>query len=177
MPHYPNAEVTRVPLPKTTLWELERRLIVVYLGSAHISSHIHEQVIRELEKTGESDPRLAGLRELPGQAEGMLLAADFHGFAEVMRKNTELQRSLHAGIVGENAQKVIDIAQAAGAIGWKLNGAGGEGGSLALLFGNENCARRRFVSKLCGEMPEARYLPVHLSEFGLRRWIEYAHSD
>jgi D-glycero-alpha-D-manno-heptose-7-phosphate kinase len=171
IPAYPKASVCRMPLPAATRWELERRLAVVYLGSAPVSSHIHEQVIKELERSGESDLRLAILRELPVRAENMLLAADFEGFAALMRKNTEVQRTLHPAIIGENAQKVIDLARDEGAIGWKLNGAGGDGGSVTLLFGTENCARRRFVSRLTHELPHARFLPVYLSETGLRRWF------
>ena len=50
-----------------------------------------------------------------------------------MIANTEAQRSLHPELVGVDASRVIDVAAAHGAIGWKVNGAGGEGGSLTIL--------------------------------------------
>lgn len=177
MQRYPTADVSGLDLAPDIRWELERRLAVVYLGSAHVSSRIHEQVIRELEETGEHDPRLAELRRLAEQAEHALTAGNFDAFAELMRRNTEVQRTLHPGIVGVTAQQVIDIAAEAGAVGWKLNGAGGEGGSVTLLFGAENRAHRRFVADLSQALPAARRLAVHLTETGLRRWVQHAHCN
>ena len=43
---YPHASVSPVLVPDPVWWELERRLLLVYLGKSHDSSALHEQVIR-----------------------------------------------------------------------------------------------------------------------------------
>ena len=40
---------------------------------------------------------------------------------------------LHADLVGPLAERVIDVADRHGAIGHKVNGAGGDGGAITLL--------------------------------------------
>ena len=83
-----------------------------------------------------------------------------------MIANTDAQRTLHPGLVGEDAARVIAIASARGAIGWKVNGAGGEGGSLTLLSPDREVkdAIERQIPAL-----DARYrvLPVEMSPDGL----------
>ena len=46
------------------------------------------------------------------------------------------------------ARAVIALARSHGAWGWKVNGAGGEGGSLTLLAGPSAPARRRLVDAI-----------------------------
>ena len=50
-----------------------------------------------------------------------------------MIQNNECQRSLHRCLVSDGAQAVIAIAQEHHSTGWKVNGAGGAGGSLTIL--------------------------------------------
>ncbi|MCX6907877.1 MAG: GHMP kinase [Verrucomicrobia bacterium] len=170
MTRYPHASVSPLLLPNEILWELERRLMLVYLGSAHVSSDVHKLVIKELEARGPADARLEGLRGEAARAKNAVLAGDFRLLAEAMRANTDWQGKLHPGILGDKAREVIDLARACNAWGWKLNGAGGNGGSLTLLFGNTNRDKRLFAERLGQEMPAARIIPIHLSQFGLRVW-------
>ncbi len=50
-----------------------------------------------------------------------------------MIENTEAQARLHPALISPEAASVIEIAKAHGALGWKVNGAGGDGGSLTIL--------------------------------------------
>ena len=52
-----------------------------------------------------------------------------------MRDNTAAQAELHADLIHVDARRVFEIAAAHGAAGWKVNGAGGDGGSITLLSG------------------------------------------
>lgn len=170
MTKYPDASVSPLPLAEAVLWELERRLMLVYLGSAHVSSDVHKVVIKELEASGADDPRLEGLRREAARAKNAVLAGDFHLLAEAMRANTDWQARLHRDILGENARRVIDVARSCQAWGWKLNGAGGNGGSLTLLFGNTDRDQRRFTAQLAEALPTARIVPIRVSRLGLRVW-------
>ena len=60
-----------------------------------------------------------------------------------MAANTEAQAQLHPALVGTEARRVIEIAKEHGALGYKVNGAGGEGGSLTLLCGEDSAQRQR----------------------------------
>ena len=66
-----------------------------------------------------------------------------------MIANTDGQRALHADLVGADARRVIDLAARDGAIGWKVNGAGGDGGSLTVLHdtsGGREAFERRVIA-------------------------------
>ena len=41
--------------------------------------------------------------------------------------------ALHPALVSPMARKVIDLARRHGAAGWKVNGAGGDGGTVSVL--------------------------------------------
>ncbi|HRU06220.1 MAG TPA: GHMP kinase [Candidatus Brocadiia bacterium] len=170
MSNYPEASVSPIHIPNSLWWELESRLMLVYLGSAHVSSDVHKRVIKNLEASGAEDRRLAGLRQEAERAKNALLCGDFAKLALAMNANTEWQRQMHEGLVGKAAETVIALARRHGAMGWKVNGAGGEGGSLTLLFGPVGTAKRRFARDLAEAVPQARIIPIYLSRFGLRVW-------
>jgi D-glycero-alpha-D-manno-heptose-7-phosphate kinase len=87
-----------------------------------------------------------------------------------MIANTDAQAELNAALVGADAQTIIDIARRNGAIGWKVNGAGGEGGSITLLCGNTSSQKRALIREIEAANPLFKNIPVYLSRFGLRIW-------
>ena len=62
------------------------------------------------------------------------------------------------------------MARAHGALGWKVNGAGGEGGSLTVLAGASGAARRRFIEAVDASGAGCRVIPTRLSREGVRVW-------
>ncbi len=164
---YPSATVTRVDVPDDLRRELDRRLLLVFLGP-HRSSAVHERVIAELAARDDADTPLPALRMLARRARDALGAGDLVAFGEVMRENTARQADLAPGIVSGEAEAVIDLARAGGALGWKVNGAGGEGGSVTLLCGDERGQRERLTDAVAGLGPPFRVLPVGLCTTGLR---------
>jgi D-glycero-alpha-D-manno-heptose-7-phosphate kinase len=72
--------------------------------------------------------------------------------------------------VSPDAQRVIQIAQAHGARGWKVNGAGGDGGSLTILTGPNSHTRRAMIREIEQENPLFQNIPIFPSRFGLRVW-------
>lgn len=170
MTDYPHASVSQIYIPNNIWWELERRLLLIYLGSAHFSSAIHAMVINNLEDAGSDFHILSKLREMAENGKNALYAGDFRKFGTVMNENTELQRQLHPKLVSEDAQQIIEIARQNDAIGWKVNGAGGDGGSITLLCGDESASKRNIVQEIESQNPKYKNIPIYLSRYGLRIW-------
>jgi D-glycero-alpha-D-manno-heptose-7-phosphate kinase len=165
---YPRATVSPVELPPDTLRALDARLALVYLGRPHDSTAIHRKVMRELEGTGPDDPRLEALRHAAANARGAALAGRFDALGRSMRDNTEAQAALHRDLVSVAARRVIEIAAAHGALGWKVNGAGGDGGSLTLLGDGDPQRLAAMMRAIEQENPSFRNIPIALSHDGLR---------
>jgi D-glycero-alpha-D-manno-heptose-7-phosphate kinase len=138
---YPETKLEKIKISNKTQKNLEAGLITVCYGT-HTSSAEHEKVIKELEKEGPKDPRLQALRGLAKKARKCLERGNLVCFGKVMQKNTEAQRKLCKGIVSSRADSIIEISKMNGAIGWKVNGAGGDGGSITLLFPNRKKAEK-----------------------------------
>ncbi len=170
MYQYPQASVSQLHVPDTTWWELEKRLVLVFLGKAHSSSDVHETVIADLEGAPPDSPKLEDLRQTAAKSRDAVYAGDFASLGRAMIENTEAQTRLHPALVGAEAQQLIELAQAHGALGWKVNGAGGDGGSLTLLMGAESAQKRRLIRDLAGANSHFQHIPIYLSRYGLRVW-------
>lgn len=164
---YPASEVETLAL-EPRIWDaLDRRLRLVGLGGSHDSSALHERVIAELEKEGPLRARLDEMSRLAEEARGRLLGGDLDGYGRVMTENNECQRGLAAELVSPEADAVIHIARKHGASGWKVNGAGGRGGSLTILAGADEDAARAMDREIEAMGGGIRTLPISLSATGL----------
>ncbi|MCC7208619.1 MAG: GHMP kinase [Anaerolineae bacterium] len=170
MHHYPFASVSPIQVPNSIWWELERRLVLFFLGKAHQSSPVHEAVIRKLEEGGPEGAALDKLRQTARMARDAVCAGDWNVLGRSMSMNTEAQTELNAALVGKDAHLLIDVAKANGAIGWKVNGAGGDGGSITLLCGQTSSEKRALIRAVQEANPAFRPLPIYLSRYGLRVW-------
>jgi len=170
MHDYPHAAVSQINVPNSIWWELERRLVLVYLGRTHSSSEVHGQVIAGLEAEGADKSALVPLRQAARDGKDAILHGDFDALGRAMIRNTEAQWNLHNALLSDAAKEVIEVAKAHGCIGWKLNGAGGEGGSLTILCGPEGEQKRAFMDALPKANPAYRVIPTYLSRMGVRRW-------
>ena len=83
-----------------------------------------------------------------------------------MVDNTEAQGSLLPGLVGVDARHVIEFAAAQGAVGWKVNGAGGDGGSVTILSATRE-TKEAFDRRVAVLDTRHRVLPIHISAVGL----------
>lgn len=167
---YPHAHVSRINVPRAVQWELGRRLSLIYLGKAHSSSDVHEKVIRDLAGLGPECKQLADLRRTAVWSRDALLAGDFAALGRAMIENTEAQGRLHPEIVSRDATRVIEIARRHGASGWKVNGAGGEGGSVSVLGGPLSHRTRAMVAEIEACNSLYKRVPTYLSDYGLRTW-------
>lgn len=170
MTEYPAAAVRRIAPPAAVAWELERRLALVVLGRGHSSSDIHERVIARLQGLGPDCPELADLRQAASRAIEAIERGDLEALGAAMSENTEAQRRLHPDLVCLDAERVIAIAREHGAAGWKVNGAGGDGGSLTLLGPASLDARRAMLRAVHAESSRFRHVAIALDVDGLRVW-------
>jgi len=151
---YPHFEVRQLDVPPETWAALGRRVVTVYLGARHDSSAIHDSVIERLVGTSASasgghkadgtEALMAPLRDAAGKAAAALEAGDLEAYGEAMIANTEAQAALHPALLSPLAREVIEMARRGGAIGWKVNGAGGHGWSVSVL-GPEDYAELQAV--------------------------------
>ncbi len=167
---YPYAAVSQILVPNPVWWELERRLCLIFLGRSHSSSAVHEMVIHGLEDAGPDNPQLERLRREARASRDAVYAGDFAALGQAMIRNTEAQRALHPALVSSEADQIIEIARAHGALGWKVNGAGGEGGSITLLCGASMSRKRAMLQAIEETNPLFQNIPLYLSRYGLRVW-------
>jgi len=165
---YPFASVTQLPVPTSTRRELDRRLILVFLGRTHVSSAVHDRVIDGIARVGPDAPQFHALRRAAESGRDALIQGDFRALGVAMVDNTEAQRQLHDELVGPDAETAINVARSTGAIGWKVNGAGGDGGSLTILCGPGAGAKRALQRALVRVNPCYEVFPVRLSPNGLQ---------
>jgi len=140
------------------------------MGKSHSSSAVHEKVIAELEDAGPENPKLEKLRKTPELARDAVYAGDFNALGRSMIVNTEAQGELNPSLISKSIIEIIEIAKQSGAIGWKVNGAGGEGGSLTLLCGEKSSQKRDMIQQIEEANPLFKNIPIYLSRFGLRTW-------
>ncbi|MDA0990459.1 MAG: GHMP kinase [Verrucomicrobia bacterium] len=170
MTRYPDARVSQLSLPNPIWWELEQRLSLIFLGNTHKSSDVHTRVIRELEGAGPDCDKINRLRQPPIDGKNALFAGDFESFGRAMVRNTDLQRDLNPSLVSDKAQAIIAVAKTHGAVGWKVNGAGGDGGSVTILSGSSPSRKREMVRQIEAIDDRVRAIPLYLSRYGLRVW-------
>jgi len=177
MHKYPHASVSQIIVPEAVWWELESRLLLIYLGQAHSSSEVHQQVIKELTGTGSDCQKLNALRDAARESRDALYDGDLPRLGKAMIKNTDAQATLHPSLVSPRHQIVIDAARSHGAIGWKVNGAGGNGGSVTVLCAADRTSKRTLVKAVHDTCPELTNIPIQLSHFGLRVWKSEAAAS
>ena len=163
---YPEAIVTQLTPAADVHRRLEAQLLLVYLGRAHRSSDVHEAVISRLHEAGGSAIALDRLHDAAVAARDALVAADLPAFGRALRHTVEAQAALHPSVVTSDARLVGALADASGALGWKVNGAGGDGGSVSVLLGEDPSARRALSLRLMQALPAARILPIRLARVG-----------
>jgi D-glycero-alpha-D-manno-heptose-7-phosphate kinase len=123
---YPHASVQALPP-----WpDLGSRLSLVYLGRPHHSSSIHRDVI---DTVARQESVFDLLRDAACRARDAVFAQDLGAFGRAMIANTNAQRALHTSLIGVDATKIFEDAAQHQALGWKVNGAGGNGGSVTIL--------------------------------------------
>ncbi len=167
---YPITNVSGIKLSDKFLWELESRLITIFLGKGHDSNLTHQQVVEACEH-GDRVAVLDQLRMIAIEGKDALYAENLVAFARAMNRNLEAQRDLHPNLIAPGVEEIIALTQDFGALGVKINGAGGDGGTVTILAQNDPVLQREMVQEILATLPDSRVLPMRLNQTGMRRWI------
>jgi len=166
---FPHAIVSPINIADNVWWELEQRLCVIYMGKPHKSSEVHRAVIEKMGTNSHFNDNIEELRCLAKKAKTNVLNGNLDGLGDIMNRNTEVQRKMHPDLVCQKAEETIAMAKDFNAVGCKVNGAGGDGGSLTIMFGQNHSDKRKFIAEI-KRKGEVFNLPIYLSRKGLRVW-------
>ena len=164
--HFSNS--TTGELPHEYFAEIESRLILVYLGKAHVSSDVHKQVIENLGAHPDQSDPIKCLRKIASEAGTAIERGDWEEYGNLMRANTECQRRLWSGTISKDAENVFGIALKHGALGYKVNGAGGDGGSVTILTDGDMAKKHRLEKVF--EEKGFKVIPISIAREGLQVW-------
>ncbi|MCK4814604.1 hypothetical protein KA005_02445 [bacterium] len=168
MYRYLKAHVLKLELEEEVKRELDKRLCLIYLGETHSSSVVHDEVISFLDRESSQSRILKKLRALADRAKNCMLQEDLANFGKLMTKNNEYQRSLYSRLISREADLVIEVAKKYKAAGWKVNGAGGDGGSLTILGNQEKSLREQMLQEINASGRGIRSIPISLNFSGLK---------
>lgn len=171
MSNYPDYQVEKLRLSGRVWEELNRRVCLIYLGKPHRSSLIHDRVIARLKAGGAEFKQIRKMRALASQAKSFLIQGDLEAYGDTMARNNECQRALYPGLIPKEADAVIGIARKFRSQGWKVNGAGGRGGSMTVLASADDDLRRRMLREIDSLGKRIIHLPISLSSEGLTTWV------
>ncbi len=162
---YPRVRISQLRIEERTACELEERMFVVYLASRS-SSEMHKRVVENYRK-GDKQVH-AAFDELTASAYDMcdaLTSGDLDRAGALMTRNWNAQLRLHEDMSTPAIEKLRSIAEEHGAVGFKVNGAGG-GGSAVILSaaGREHELRSALLDN------NAHLLPCKLNFHGLQTW-------
>lgn len=150
---YPSTVVEHINLTETCITAFNQQHTLFYYGTPHRSSDIHQQVITRITREQSSVNALEPLRIAAKAAADALRRNDLRTFATTLIDNTEAQSQLHPELVNQTAHRIIAIAKHHDAWGWKVNGAGGDGGSISVIASDNPDTRRHMYATLAQELP------------------------
>ncbi len=128
-------------------------------------------VIRELEDAGPEAAKLRPLRATATRSKDALYAGDFKALGRAMIDNTEAQAEPAPGPHRRHTTRRSSTSpRRHGALGWKVNGAGGAGGSVTILSGPDRADKRAMLRDIEDANPGYKNIPIHFSRFGVRIW-------
>jgi D-glycero-alpha-D-manno-heptose-7-phosphate kinase len=150
---YPSTVVEHLDMTEAFITTFNQQHALFYYGTPHRSSDIHQQVIARITREQSSVDALEPMRVAANAAAEALRRSDLRKFATTLIRNTEAQSQLHHELVSHTAHQIIQIAQHHDAWGWKVNGAGGDGGSISVIANDNPIKRQQMHAQLTKELP------------------------
>ena len=165
---HPGGGVLVVPLRlrPETVWELEHSLVFAYVGGGHFSDQIIANQVRNYEiRRTESVHAMDRLKVLTQDMKRALLVGDLREFGELLHLSWESKQQLAKGISNDKIADIYSAARAAGALGGKMNGAGGGGFMMFVCDPQRRYAVQEALRKAGGQLVSLTFV-----EPGVRTW-------
>ena len=162
---YPSVKVTPITINNTKICELESQFILIFINSRS-SSEMHRAVIENYKK--KDTATLKSFKIIKNCAHEMkkaINAKDLVYMGELMNKNWSAQKSLHNLMVNSLINKAENISINNGALGFKLNGAGGGGSATVLAAVGKEYELKKALTKNGFQL-----LPISLNFKGVQTW-------
>ncbi len=123
-----DVKTSPLKLPPHICYELEKNLVLCYTGQSRLSGNIHQNVTAAY-NSGEPSIRnaLENIKSIAEATKTALIRGRLTDFGELLTENWENQKKLHSSVTNEQIEQLFKIANANGAIGGKVCGAGGGG--------------------------------------------------
>ncbi len=118
--------VEPVIIPKATLKELQRNILIFYTGKMHNANTI----LKEQNKNTKHNDKFEALKTMCSFAielKKCIEKGNLDSFGEILHENWMLKRQLASGVSSPDLDRIYEIALKNGALGGKLLGAGGGG--------------------------------------------------
>lgn len=122
------AQTVPMAISKETLEQLEKRLLLFYVGLSRLAQTIVEQVYRNF-NSGNSVAKkaLTKIGKLGLEFSQKLEKGDLDGAGVLISENWQAQKELVPACSSQTIDEIYDFAMRSGAIGGKMCGAGGGG--------------------------------------------------
>jgi D-glycero-alpha-D-manno-heptose-7-phosphate kinase len=172
---YPEVRRHEVVVPAAAFAGLRSRLHTVFLGTPHASSELHDDVIARLD-AGHGGRELDLMRAAAARAAASLGAGDLDAFGASLTAAHEAIAEMHGRLVGDDANELVELARVHGAAGWKVNGAGGDGGSIVVL-GPDDVERNAALVEACAARRGWHVLDADIGAVGVVTRIRSAAAD
>ena len=169
---YPSVKVSQIKLDDDMVSQLEKQIILVYLSSRS-SNEMHKGVIQNYQNNDDSTIKsLEIIKNCAYEMTAAIKSKNLELMAKIMNKNWDAQKNLHPSMVNPLIEKAEYTAKKYGAIGFKLNGAGGGGSATILVdIGAENKLKRKLIEN--GFQIHSIKLNLH----GVQTWMDESNNN
>jgi len=138
--------VNKISINRNSLLELQKNLVVFYIGPGKDRAAILENQIKQVkENNQETLDALRFAKELSEKMYSSLSQSDITKFAELLNSGWKSKKIFAKGATNEYIDQLYNLGIESGALGGKLTGAGGGG---HLLFYCEPSKQKNLVEKI-----------------------------
>ena len=159
-----NVKINPLRLPKSTIYELEKRLVLVNVGDRKNSFNILLDQVKAYD-TKDQIETLKKTKEMAYIMKYQLLKGDIDAFGTSLDKAWQEKKKFSKHITNPRIDELYNLALQTGAIGGKITGAGGGGHMLFLC--KENIEHK--VAEALQSM-DCKIIPFSFDFDGLQTW-------
>ncbi|HLD50390.1 MAG TPA: galactokinase [bacterium] len=147
--------VSPVQISHETMEALEQNIMLFYTGIRRNSFKVQQALIRGVVKETRALESLHAIKRLGIETEGILRTGQIDRYADFLREHWEAKQKLSDMVTNGKINQLYRKAEAAGAMGGKIIGAGG--GGYLLLYSSDPVKREKIREIMTPETEELQY--------------------